>query len=117
LETVFIELSDMCAPLKHFPYSIVGTTVADIPWPQGKEQFSQPAHSAIDTLLTLDPVQRPAAPQVKQMSLFSAIDWDNLLSTTAPFVPQPDDSTDTVYFQGMCFSYAAKSGLCHTAGH
>ncbi|KDR18748.1 serine/threonine-protein kinase greatwall [Zootermopsis nevadensis] len=71
----------------------------DIPWPREEEQFSKPARSAIDTLLTLDPVQRPAAPQVKQMSLFSAIDWDNLLSTTAPFVPQPDDSTDTIYFQ------------------
>ncbi|PNF21272.1 hypothetical protein B7P43_G02142 [Cryptotermes secundus] len=71
----------------------------DIPWPQEEEQFSQPAHSAIDALLTLDPTLRPAAPQVKQMSLFSEIDWNNLLSATPPFVPQPDDSTDTVYFQ------------------
>jgi serine/threonine-protein kinase greatwall len=94
----------VCTFLRHFSYSIVGTTVTDIPWPQEEEQFSKPARSAIDTLLTLDPVLRPAAPQVKQMSLFSAIHWDNLLSTTAPFVPQPDDNTDTVYFQGMCFS-------------
>lgn len=71
----------------------------DIPWPQEDEQFSEPAHSAIDALLTLDPILRPAAPQVKQMSLFSEIDWDNLLSATPPFVPQPDDGTDTVYFQ------------------
>ncbi|XP_069680656.1 serine/threonine-protein kinase greatwall [Periplaneta americana] len=71
----------------------------DIPWPQAEEQFSDAAHSAIDSLLTLDPADRPAAPQVKKMPLFSAINWDNLLSTTAPFIPQPDDITDTVYFQ------------------
>jgi hypothetical protein len=35
------------------------------------------------------------------MPLFSGVDWDNLLSITAPFVPQPDDSMDTVYFQGL----------------
>jgi hypothetical protein len=77
------------------------TTVTDIPWPKQEEKFSEPAHSAIDALLTLDPNLRPAAPQVKQMSLFSEIDWNNLLSAAAPGVPQPDDSTDTVYFQGI----------------
>jgi hypothetical protein len=82
---------------------MVGTTVTDIPWPQEEEQFSEPAHSAIDALLTLDPILRPAASQVKQMPLFSEIDWNNLLSATAPFVPQPDDSTDTVYFQGIAY--------------
>lgn len=71
----------------------------DIPWPQEEEQFSESARSAIDTLLTLDPHLRPTAPKVKQMPLFSAVDWDNLLSVTAPFVPQPDDGMDTVYFQ------------------
>jgi hypothetical protein len=81
-------------------YAISGSTVTDIPWPQEEEQFSEPAHSAIDALLTIDPTLRPAAPQVKQMALFSEIDWDNLLSATPPFVPQPDSSTDTVYFQG-----------------
>jgi serine/threonine protein kinase len=99
----------------HFcrPWAILGTTVTDIPWPQKEEQFSEAAHSAIDTLLTLDPILRPAAPQVKQMPLFSAIDWNNLLSTAAPFVPQPDDSTDTVYFQGIWFwRFMAKLHIC-----
>jgi len=35
------------------------------------------------------------------MPLFSDVHWDNLLSMTAPFIPQPDDSMDTVYFQGL----------------
>jgi len=86
---------------RQFSQVIIGTTVADIPWPEEEEQFSEPARSAIDTLLTLDPRLRPAAPTVKQMPLFSGVDWDNLLSLTAPFVPQPDDSMDTVYFQGL----------------
>jgi hypothetical protein len=38
---------------------------------------------------------------VKQMPLFSGVDWDNLLSMTAPFIPQPDNSMDTIYFQGV----------------
>ena len=71
----------------------------DIPWPQDEEKFSEPVHEAVSKLLTLDPALRPAAPQVKCMPLFSSINWDNLLNTTAPFIPQPDDSTDTVYFQ------------------
>ncbi|KAJ9575905.1 hypothetical protein L9F63_007217 [Diploptera punctata] len=71
----------------------------DIPWPQDEEKFSEPTHDAVNNLLTLDPTQRPAAPQVKLMPLFSTINWDNLLNTTAPFIPQPDDKTDTVYFQ------------------
>lgn len=89
---------DCCRP---FLQVIIGTAVTDIPWPEEEEQFSQSARSAIDTLLTLDPRLRPAAPTVKQMPLFSGVDWDNLLSMTAPFVPQPDDSMDTVYFQGL----------------
>jgi hypothetical protein len=109
LETKYVEVSEMHAPLRCFFYSIVGTTVTDIPWPQEEEQFSKPAQTAVDTLLTLDPLLRPAAPQVKQMSLFSALDWDNLLSTTAPFMPQPDNSTDTVYFQGVCSSISQYS--------
>lgn len=71
----------------------------DIPWPQDEEKFSEPAYDAVNRLLTLDPALRPAAPQVKLMLLFSSINWDNLLNTTAPFVPQPDNRTDTVYFQ------------------
>jgi len=35
------------------------------------------------------------------MPLFSGVDWDNLLSMKAPFVPQPVNSMDTVYFQGL----------------
>ena len=31
---------------------------------------------------------------------FKDIDWHNLLDMEAPFIPQPDDETDTTYFEG-----------------
>jgi len=27
------------------------------------------------------------------------VDWDNLQNQTMPFIPQPDDETDTSYFE------------------
>lgn len=71
----------------------------DIPWPEGEELLSKEAVTAIETILTLDPSARPNGADIRKMDLFSAIDWDNLLNTEAPFIPQPDSSTDTCYFQ------------------
>jgi len=39
---------------------------------------------------------------LKVNTLFEKIDWDNIHSTVAPFVPNPDDDTDTSYFIGTC---------------
>ncbi|KAK3913792.1 Serine/threonine-protein kinase greatwall [Frankliniella fusca] len=71
----------------------------DIPWPEGDELLSPEAVSAIESILTLDPVQRPNGADIRKMGLFREINWENLLSTEAPFIPQPDSSTDTCYFQ------------------
>ncbi|XP_041367481.1 serine/threonine-protein kinase greatwall-like [Gigantopelta aegis] len=71
----------------------------DIPWPENDEVLSDPARHAIDVLLTMDPRDRPNAEVVKGLSLFCDTDWDNLLKMEAPFVPQPDDDTDTSYFE------------------
>lgn len=72
----------------------------DIEWPEGEEALSQEAVSAIETLLTMDPKDRPAAVAVKQMPLFKNVDWENQLNTEPPFTPTPDDLHDTGYFQG-----------------
>ena len=32
------------------------------------------------------------------MPFFSHLDWSNLMSMQAPFIPQPDDNMDTCYF-------------------
>lgn len=71
----------------------------DIPWPEGDELLSPEAVSAIEAILTLDPFKRPNGADVRKMSLFREINWENLLNTEAPFIPQPDSSTDTCYFQ------------------
>ncbi|XP_063220990.1 serine/threonine-protein kinase greatwall isoform X2 [Bacillus rossius redtenbacheri] len=71
-----------------------------IPWPSEDEwELSSDARAAIDALLTLDPLQRPSGGQVRGMPLFSGLDWSNLLRAEPPFVPHPDSSADTCYFQ------------------
>nr|BAC26804.1 unnamed protein product [Mus musculus] len=71
----------------------------DIPWPEGEEKLSDNAQSAMDMLLTIDDSKRAGMRELKQHPLFSEVDWENLQHQTMPFVPQPDDETDTSYFE------------------
>ncbi|XP_074841005.1 serine/threonine-protein kinase greatwall [Carettochelys insculpta] len=71
----------------------------DIPWPEGEEQLSSNAQNAIDILLTIDTTKRAGLKELKRHSLFHDVDWDNLQHQTMPFIPQPDDETDTSYFE------------------
>ncbi|XP_045488178.1 serine/threonine-protein kinase greatwall isoform X2 [Pieris rapae] len=71
----------------------------NIEWPEDDEALSSEAVSAIEALLTMDPKERPAAAEVKSMSLFKDLDWDNQLNVEPPFIPTPDDIHDTGYFQ------------------
>lgn len=71
----------------------------DIEWPEGDEALSNEAIEAVDKMLTMDPLQRPAAKEVQTMPFFGTIDWENILNQTPPFVPNPDDPTDTGYFE------------------
>lgn len=68
-----------------------------ISWPT--EMMGEAAQEVINCLLTMDPLSRPGAEEVKVMSFFSDLDWDRLLETEAPFVPAPDDCMDTSYFE------------------
>ncbi|PIO14403.1 hypothetical protein AB205_0130670 [Aquarana catesbeiana] len=70
----------------------------DIPWPEDDETLSVNAHSAIDILLTLDNTKRAGLKELRTHALFRDIDWDNLHNLEMPFIPQPDDETDTTYF-------------------
>lgn len=38
--------------------------------------------------------------EVRALPLFRGLTWDDLHEQTAPFVPRPDDATDTGYFEG-----------------
>uniref|UniRef100_A0A8C8BJD7 Serine/threonine-protein kinase greatwall n=1 Tax=Otus sunia TaxID=257818 RepID=A0A8C8BJD7_9STRI len=71
----------------------------DIPWPEGEEKLSDNAQSAIDILLTIDSTDRAGLKELKHHPLFHGVDWDNLQNQTMPFIPQPDDETDTSYFE------------------
>ena len=45
---------------------------------------------------------------LKENSLFEKINWENIHNSPAPFVPVPDDDTDTSYFTGVgiiCFKF------------
>lgn len=71
----------------------------DIEWPTDDEALSPEAVSAVETLLTMDPKNRPCAKEVQLMPFFDSIDWETLESTEPPFVPAPVDATDTRYFE------------------
>ncbi|XP_061852674.1 serine/threonine-protein kinase greatwall isoform X2 [Colius striatus] len=71
----------------------------DIPWPEGEEKLSDNAQNAIDILLTIDSTKRAGLKELKHHPLFHDVDWDNLQNQTMPFIPQPDDETDTSYFE------------------
>ncbi|XP_069504216.1 serine/threonine-protein kinase greatwall [Ambystoma mexicanum] len=70
----------------------------DIPWPEGEEKLSTNAQAAIEILLCIDSTKRAGLKELKSHPLFDGLDWNNLQNQTMPFIPQPDDETDTTYF-------------------
>uniref|UniRef100_A0A3B4ZIK8 Serine/threonine-protein kinase greatwall n=1 Tax=Stegastes partitus TaxID=144197 RepID=A0A3B4ZIK8_9TELE len=71
----------------------------DIPWPEGEEELSVNARDAIEILLTMDMTKRAGLKELKCHPLFDGLDWDNLQNQPMPFIPQPEDETDTSYFE------------------
>ncbi|XP_016340374.1 serine/threonine-protein kinase greatwall-like isoform X1 [Sinocyclocheilus anshuiensis] len=71
----------------------------DIPWPDGDEELTQNARNAIEILLTMDTTKRAGLKELKDHPFFEGVDWENLHHQTMPFIPQPDDETDTSYFE------------------
>ena len=41
------------------------------------------------------------ASDFKKLPLFAAYDWDKVHEMEPPFVPQPENDTDTCYFEGL----------------
>ncbi|XP_029979053.1 serine/threonine-protein kinase greatwall isoform X2 [Sphaeramia orbicularis] len=70
----------------------------DIPWPEGEEELSETSRNAIEILLTMDMSKRAGLKELKVHPLFEGLDWDNLQNQPMPFIPQPEDETDTSYF-------------------
>jgi len=69
-----------------------------IEWPEGEEALSQEAVDAILGFLTMDPALRANGDSIQRHPLASDVDWTNILDKEPPFVPNPDDATDTTYF-------------------
>lgn len=80
--------------------SVCASRNQDIEWPQDDEALSTEAVEAVEKLLTMDPELRPSSKDVKLMPFFQTIDWDNLQVMEPPFIPQPENATDTGYFEG-----------------
>ncbi|XP_034562537.1 serine/threonine-protein kinase greatwall [Notolabrus celidotus] len=70
----------------------------DIPWPEEEEELPVNARNAIEILLTMDMTKRAGLKELKCHPLFEGLDWDNLQNHPMPFIPQPEDETDTSYF-------------------
>merc|ERR1719334_1893677 len=70
----------------------------NLEWPEGDEALSSEAVSAIMSLLSLDPATRGDGDSLQAHALTKGVDWVNILDQVPPFVPNPDDATDTTYF-------------------
>uniref|UniRef100_A0A3B5M9H1 Serine/threonine-protein kinase greatwall n=1 Tax=Xiphophorus couchianus TaxID=32473 RepID=A0A3B5M9H1_9TELE len=71
----------------------------DIPWPEGEEELPVNSRTAIEILLTMDMTKRAGLKELKRHCLFDGLDWDNMQNQPMPFIPQPEDETDTSYFE------------------
>ena len=63
------------------------------------EVLSDSAVEAIKAMLEFDQDRRAGFEKMQSLPFFQNIkDWNNLTEIEAPFIPQPDDETDTGYF-------------------
>lgn len=102
-------------PMLIYPF-LLADGVAVVEWP---EEIDPVCKDLIDKLLTRDPARRlgarctyflpyhalyahvypfSATREIMDHPFFEGIDWDNLLASPAPFVPQPSNPEDTDYF-------------------
>ncbi|KAK5827848.1 kinase-like domain-containing protein [Linnemannia elongata] len=81
----------------------------DIQWPE--YGLSREAHDLINKLLSREPTHRPSPTALKAHPFFQGVDWENIRNQEAPFIPSPNDNTDTSYFDGkkMQFSFSLVS--------
>ncbi|CAF0821828.1 unnamed protein product [Didymodactylos carnosus] len=73
-------------------------------WPENDdEQIPEEAMNVIKGLLSFDPATRLELEDLKKEQFFNNIDWDHLAMSPAPFIPTPDNDSDTFYFNGQSF--------------
>jgi len=71
----------------------------NIEWPDGEESLSPAAVQCIMSLLCIDPTHRADHLTLQtQTELTQGVQWSNILDQTPPWIPQPDNASDTTYF-------------------
>ncbi|XP_065300973.1 serine/threonine-protein kinase greatwall isoform X6 [Dermacentor albipictus] len=72
----------------------------ELEWPVGEEALSAAAEHGVLALLTREPEARPGFQELCSLPFFESVTWGSLLDQEPPFVPSPDNDTDTGYFDG-----------------
>ncbi|XP_075539081.1 serine/threonine-protein kinase greatwall isoform X2 [Dermacentor variabilis] len=70
----------------------------ELEWPIGEEALSAAAEHGVLALLTREPEARPGFQELCSLPFFESVTWGSLLDQEPPFVPSPDNDTDTGYF-------------------
>ncbi|CAD5120974.1 DgyrCDS9518 [Dimorphilus gyrociliatus] len=71
----------------------------DIAFPEDTNENGLACQKVIESLLSVDPEKRPNSSSLRSHAFFSNIDFEHVHEMIAPFIPQPDDDTDTSYFE------------------
>ncbi|CAF2179656.1 unnamed protein product [Rotaria magnacalcarata] len=69
-----------------------------IAWPDENE-LDEDSINVIKGLLSYDPSLRLQLDDLKKEIFFNGVDWENLLNIPPPFIPAPDNDSDTFYFE------------------
>ncbi|XP_054931625.2 serine/threonine-protein kinase greatwall isoform X1 [Dermacentor andersoni] len=73
----------------------------ELEWPVGEEALSPAAEHGVLALLTREPEARPGFQELCSLPFFESVTWGSLLDQEPPFVPRPDNDTDTGYFDAI----------------
>ena len=72
----------------------------DVYWPEEDSDVGDVAKSVVMELLNMNVGERLKAAGMKKHVFYEGLDWAHLLESPAPFIPKPEDGTDTSYFDG-----------------
>ena len=97
--SLFVTFSCHFCHLASFLSLFPSLPFTEMVWPEDPEDMPPPdAVDLIKRLLNHDPTKRLKAADVKSHAFFASVDWENLRSFPAPFIPKPESFEDTSYF-------------------